>query len=59
MRFFMPPPANDRHRTLRRFAWFPVRMTSGGWLWWEHYEVCQFWRDPLAGWTTIAVRVAE
>ena len=59
MRFFIPPPAHERHRSLHRFAWIPVRLTGGGWLWWEAYEVCQVWLTPYDGWVTTVIRVAE
>lgn len=55
MRFAIPP--DYPHRTLRRFAWLPVRLTGGGWVWWEHYEVCQFWWNDYDGWVTTVVRV--
>lgn len=30
-------PGTDERRVLTRFAWYPVRLSDGRWLWWDRY----------------------
>lgn len=40
-------------RTVERFAWFPTRLTGGGWIHLCHYESTERWEpDEASGWST-------
>lgn len=57
MRWNIPPKDGERHRTRRVFAWLPVYLSDGSYLWLEWCVEVEYWFDRYDGWVVIDRRM--